>query len=134
MKSTARERHRISRHFQKLCSAPLVRFPPSGDRLDAPDKHGVYVIVHRRRGVLHVGRTVSGKRGLFQRLQNHLHGRSSFTVQFAFPEGIDVRAECRFRYITLASARSRALLEAYAVGFLCPAHIGDGTGDKRGAV
>lgn len=31
-----------------------------------------------------------------------------------------------FRYLTVKNPRQRALLEAYAIGVLCPAHIGLG--------
>ena len=40
--------------------------------------HGVYIIYSPNGRVTHVGRTVRGKRGLRQRLNNHLHGASSF--------------------------------------------------------
>lgn len=125
--STARMRRRVRRLFKQLVAAPLHRFPEARSPLDAPKRQGVYVIVHARRGVVHVGRTTRGRNGLFQRLKNHLQARSSFVLLFARPKGLDLRRDCKFRYVTVENPRARAFLESLAVGELCPAHIGDGS-------
>jgi len=101
-----------------------MRFPQLGERLSAPDTHGVYVIYAPRGTILHVGRTVHGKKGLHQRLNNHLHGSSSFAKQFLGGKGSTLRGKHSFAFIEIPSARTRALLEAYAVGCLCPKHLG----------
>jgi hypothetical protein len=84
--------------------------------------------------VLHVGGTPRAKRGIFQRLSNHLHGQSSFTnnSQFLKQHGgptlkdryTYVREHCTYRCLAIENDRLRALLEAYAIGHLCPDHIG----------
>ena len=75
---------------------------------------------------MHVGRTVTGKRGLKQRLFNHLHGRSSFVIQSFAGSGAKLRGKFSFRYVLVPNNRLRALLEAYAIGRLCPRHLGVG--------
>ena len=132
--STARMRRRVRRLFERLLSAPLVRFPASGFKIEAPKRQGVYIIVHSRRGVLHVGRTTRGRNGLYQRLKNHLQARSSFVVLFARPQRLDLRKDCRFRYLAVANPRTRAFLEALATGELCPAHIGTGFKARRTSI
>jgi hypothetical protein len=92
--------------------------------MDAPDLQGVYVIYNARGKVLHVGRTPKGAKGLHQRLSNHLHGASSFTIKYLEGHGARLRRGGTFRYLVVASPRLRALLEAYAIGSLCPAHLG----------
>ena len=106
--------------FRKLTRSPLVPFPARGGRLDAPDHQGVYLIFGRNEEVLHVGRTIRGSRGLLQRLQNHLDGRSSFVKSYMKPRHKDIRIGHRFRYVEVESPRMRALLESYATGMLCP--------------
>jgi hypothetical protein len=59
---------------------------------------------------------VRGKRGLYQRLNNHLQGASSFVI----------KALDGYRCIAVENNRLRAFLEAFAIGHLCPDHIGDG--------
>jgi hypothetical protein len=41
-------------------------------------------------------------------------------------DGSRLRGRYKFRCIVVRSDRQRALLEAYAIGFLCPAHMGTG--------
>lgn len=125
-------RRRVRRLFKEMLRAPLIPFPASGFAIDAPKRQGVYIIVHNRRGVVHVGRTTRGRNGLYQRLKNHLQARSSFVLLFARPLRLDLRSQCKFRYLAVSSARARAFLEALATGELCPAHIGDGS-KLRGA-
>jgi hypothetical protein len=83
--------------------------------------------------VLHVGQTYRARRGLHQRLANHLHGQSSFTIKSDYLEqrGSTIkgrcawlRKHCKYRYLVIKKHRLRALLEAYAIGHLCPDHIG----------
>lgn len=126
MKSVNKESREIEELFKKLCNQPIYPFPSQHQKLDAPPKHGVYVI---RRGeiVLHVGRTLRGKNGLYQRLSNHLHGASSFTIKFLNGDGSILRnGKFTHQYLELENPRKRALLEAYAIGMLCPTHIGLG--------
>ncbi|MEH2510169.1 excinuclease UvrABC nuclease subunit [Nitrobacteraceae bacterium AZCC 1564] len=104
----------------------MVPFPRSGERLDVPDLHGVYVIYNPKGRVSHVGRTVRGKRGLRQRLNNHLHGASSFVIKALRGKGVKLRKGYKFRYIAIDDSRLRALLESYVIGQLCPDHLGDG--------
>jgi hypothetical protein len=87
--------------------------------------YGVYVIYDPKGRVAHVGRTVRGKRGLYQRLNNHLHGKSSFVIKALDGKGGVLRRGYKFR-IAVENSRLRAFLEAFAIGQLCPDHIGDG--------
>lgn len=113
--------------LDQLLKSPLARFPAAGERLDAPDRHGVYVIYDPKGRVAHVGRTVRGKRGLRQRLNNHLHGASSFTEKALNGKGSVLRNGYKYRCIEIEDSRARALLEALAIGLLCPEHLGDGS-------
>ena len=120
------EAREIDDLFELLSSQPKRHFPLQGQPLDASTMHGVYII-YRGDTVLHVGRTYRGKKGLHQRLYNHLHGSSSFTNDYLNGEGSILRkAEYSYQYLVLEDARKRALLEAYATGKLCPEHIGVG--------
>jgi excinuclease UvrABC nuclease subunit len=123
---SAREQNKVTALFEKLTSAAVHRFPKSGEKLDAPIEQGVYVIYSPREQVLHVGRTPSGRKGLRQRLGNHLHGASSFTIRYFNGQGSTLRSGYVFRYLVVKDPRQRALLEAYAIGRLCPAHLGIG--------
>jgi excinuclease UvrABC nuclease subunit len=73
----SRESERIRDLYRQLRRAKLLAFSKSREALDVPDKHGVYIIFSPSRVVLHVGRKIRGKRGLRQRLSNHLHGALS---------------------------------------------------------
>ncbi len=100
--------------FQKGCRA-------------ASNSRGIYVIYKRSGRVAHVGSTPRAKRGIRQRLCNHLANQSSFCTQYLNGDGrklIDEKYE--FSFIVVPSPRRRALLEAYAIGQLCPLHIGHG--------
>jgi hypothetical protein len=72
------ERQKIEALFQQLEGRPKTPFPKLRQPLLAPKAHGVYVIRDPKGRVVHVGRSVWGKGGLFQRLHNHLHAHSSF--------------------------------------------------------
>lgn len=121
------EVRRIRKLYQQLVRAKRVAFPESRKALSAPTSHGVYVIYGSRGATLHVGRTVSGRRGLRQRLNNHLQGQSSFTAAMFGRKGARLRRSHSFAYVEVSNARRRALLEAYAVGNLCPRHVGTGS-------
>lgn len=120
------ENQEIEELFEELCCQPRRFFPGKYQSLDAPTVHGVY-IVRGGNAVLHVGRTYRGKKGLFQRLYNHLHGTSSFTNEYLKGDGAILRGSNHtFQYLEVENARKRALLEAYAIGKLCPEHMGLG--------
>ena len=102
--------------FNELCHAPQLPFPNSGPLRDAPDGHGVYIICAADGCVLHVGKTNRARRGLFQRLRNHLTGHSSFVRLHLGGDCSLLRQGCAFRYLLVEDARTRALLEAHAIG------------------
>lgn len=116
----------LETHFNILTRSPLMPFPAKRTKLDAPKELGVYVIYDPKGKVVHVGRTPSAEDGLYQRLQNHLDGKSSFTKKYLKGESSLLRNGYGFRYVAIPDQRIRALLEAYAIGNLCPAHIGLG--------
>jgi hypothetical protein len=91
-----------------------------------PDKKGVYVIYDSKNNVAHVGRTPRTKYGISQRLKDHLYGRPSFTYNYLDGDGEWLRGRFKFNFIIVRSSKIRACLEAYAIGSLCPAHIGVG--------
>src|SRR5262245_59404347 len=122
-----REQANIQRLFGRLTHSPLQPFPSPRGKLIAPNGQGVYVIYSPRWRVVHVGRTPSGTGGIRQRLGNHLHNASSFTARFLDGHGAELRRGYTFRCLVAKSRRLRALLEAYAIGRLCPAHIGLGS-------
>ncbi len=115
--------------FRGLINSEFVDFPTLGTSINAPTDQGVYIIYDKRGKVLHVGRTPRGARGLKQRLANHLHGKSSFTEHYLENDGSRLRDGCGFRCLVVPDVRHRALLEAYATGRLCPAHLGLGQGE-----
>ncbi len=120
------ENQRIQELFNELHVQREFPFPQHGRPLAAPREPGVYVI---REGetVLHVGRTLRAKGGLHQRLKDHLHGSSSFTDKYLKGNGAILRDSGHtYQYLKVEDPRLRALLEAYAVGSLCPKHIGLG--------
>lgn len=120
------ENLRVQELFNELRSQDEFPFPQHRKRLVAPAEPGVYVI-RKRETVLHVGRTLRAKGGLHQRLNDHLHGSSSFTNKYLGGEGAKLREDGHtYQYLPVGDPRLRALLEAYAVGSLCPKHIGLG--------
>ena len=121
------ESQEVKNLFAKLCAQPKQRFPQKKyQRLDAPSEQGVYII-RKKKTVLHVGRTLRGRGGLKQRLQNHLHGASSFTKWYLQGNGATLRKSgYTYQCLKLENPRKRALVEAYAAGILCPKHIGLG--------
>ncbi len=121
-----RESQEIQELFQELCSQPKLAFPQSRQSINAPTDGGVYIIRKDAR-VLHVGRTQRGANGLNQRLKNHLHGTSSFTIEYLKGDGDILRQQgYTYQYLVVRDTRKRALLEAYTQGMLCPEHLGTG--------
>jgi hypothetical protein len=121
-----RELARIKTLYRRLLWRKPLRFPNAGEHLSVTDKHGVYIIYGPRKQVLHVGRTLRGRKGLRQRLNNHLHGSSSFTARYLRGKGSKLRGSHSFAFVEISNARTRALVEAFAVGNLCPKHLGLG--------
>lgn len=121
----ADELQAIKRLFVLLGGQPQKVFPSTGSNIDAPVTQGVYVIRYNKI-VVHVGRSVSGRKGLKQRLGNHLRGRSSFMKIYYSRDGEVLRHGHTYRYLEVPKSRERALLEAYAIGMLCPKHLGLG--------
>ncbi len=122
------ERKIVEEHFRELCIQEIQSFPKKGQTLNASLKAGVYII---RNGetILHVGRTYRGKKGLYQRLGNHLVGASSFTQNYLHGNGATLRKNgYTYQYLELENPRKRALLEHYATGKLCPKYLGTGEG------
>jgi hypothetical protein len=121
-----RELKKVEKLFARLMEQPIHAFPRSGERLQAPTEQGVYVILDPKGRPAHVGRTLRGKKGLAQRLNNHLHAQSSFALHHLDSDGSKLRERYRFRVLEVIDPRERALLEAYAIAHLCPAHLGLG--------
>lgn len=76
--------------------------------------------------MLHVGNTPSGKKGLNQRLYNHISCTGVFYEKYLKPNKINMRGIHKFKYLEVDDIRQRALLEAYSAGKLCPLHFGTG--------
>jgi hypothetical protein len=101
-------RKRIEKLFAQLDRQPLLPFPERGYGLDVPRSHGVYVIRDRAHNVVHVGRTLRGRNGLFQRLCNHLLGQSSFVGMHLKGDGRRLRTGYTFQFIEVPDDRERA--------------------------
>lgn len=126
MKPQQEQSRQINAKFKELIRAPLHKFPKPWKRLDAPSEHGVYIIYSPGGKVMHVGRTLRGGKGLRGRLKNHLSGKSSFVRIHMKGLSHKLRGGYSFCCLPVKNARQRALLEAYAIGVLCPVHIGLG--------
>lgn len=120
------EREKIEKFFTELLNQQRHLFPKKRERLKVPSKSGVYII-RKDDIVLHVGRTLRGRKGLHQRLKDHLHGSSSFVDKY-LNHHRDVLRDGRhtFQFLVVEDSRTRALLEVYTAGMLCPKHIGLG--------
>lgn len=127
-KSQLKESHAIKKLFKKLISNDFHIFPERG-KINVTEKHGVYIIYSPKDEVLHVGNTPSGKKGLNQRLYNHISCIGVFYRKYLKLNNIKMRGTHKFRYLEVKDSRQRALLEAYAAGNLCPFHFG--TGEKK---
>ncbi len=116
----------VKKLFGRLCKQERLSFPEKYQPLNAPSKMGVYII-RKNKTILHVGRTHSGKKGIHQRLRDHLYGSSSFTKKYLHGNGTTLREKgYTYQYLELDDSRKRALLEHYAIGTLCPEHLGTG--------
>ena len=122
----SRELEIVEALFAELMRADCKFFPRPREKMDAPSSQGVYIIYSPQGAVLHVGRTPRAAGGIRQRLYNHIHALSSFTNLYLQGHGAKLREGYSFQYLVVENVRFRALLEAYAVGHLCPAHIGLG--------
>jgi len=122
----SRESSKIRALCNQLIKAKREPFPLAGTPLNVTNRHGVYVIFGPKGIVRHVGRTVRGQHGLRQRLNDHLHGSSSFTQKAFKGKGARLRGTHRFSFLEVSDRRTRALLEALAIGMLCPQHLGLG--------
>ena len=129
------EQKAIRKLFAELQNVTPQTFPTSGFP-DAPCARGVYIIYAPGGDVAHVGSTPRAKNGLRQRLHNHMQGQSSFAIKrFSGSKkkiGSQLRGRYKFKCLPVPGTRQRALLEAYAIGHLCPHHIGHGT--RKGEV
>ena len=131
MKREQRERRAVEALFKELVEAPQEKFPRFPAGLKASKRRGDYIICDRRGRAVHVGRTPKAKEGIAQRLRDHMHGQSSFGRTYLKDDGSRLwREEFEFRWIVVPSGRYRALLEAYAIGRLCPVHLGLGLKDR----
>ncbi len=122
----SKELPKIKVLYKSLLQQEERFFPKSRERLTASVKQGVYIISNGKGTVLHVGKTAKAKGGIKQRLNNHLHGQSSFTIKYLKGNGYKLRCVCKYKYIEVKNPRLRALLEAYTVSNLCPKHLGLG--------
>lgn len=111
--------------FKNLRKQPIFRFPKPKGTLDAEDKQGVYLIMNPLGKVAHVGRTTRAKYGIYQRLYDHVYGRSSFFYYYKplHRKGSSLRKGYKYQYLVVENSRQRALLEAYATAHLCPKHL-----------
>ena len=112
--------------FGQLINSKEDLFPEPRKKIPAPNKRGVYIIYSPKGKVLHVGRTPKARNGIAQRLRDHLNANSSFTNKYLKRDGSKLRQGYKFKYLVVSDPRLRAFLEAYAIGYLCPAHIGLG--------
>ncbi len=113
--------------FEQLLTKKIYQFPKEREQLHAPLEKGVYIIRSKDGRVLHVGRTPRAQGGIKQRLYDHLYGRSSFTHNYLNGNGCQLRQkECTYQCIVIKDSRVRAFVEAYAIGHLCPKHVGEG--------
>lgn len=120
------ERARVELLLGNLDKQPRLAFPLPRKKIAAPSAQGVYLIRATDGTVLHVGRTVSGPKGLAQRLGNHLSGKSSFVRIYLNGNAGLLRSGFTFQYIEVENDRERALLEHHAIAWYCPAHLGVG--------
>ena len=112
--------------FNELINSKDYLFPEPHKKINAPNKRGVYIIYSPKGKVLHVGCTPKAKNGIAQRLRDHLNANSSFTNKYLKRNGSRLRSGYKYKYLVVSNPRLRAFLEAYAIGNLCPAHIGLG--------
>lgn len=109
--------------FKELKAAPKFMFPARGIG-QVPSPQGVYFITDPGGTVLDVGKTDGGKEGLVQRIKNQIEGKSSFSRLYLKPKNIILKNWAYYQFLPVPADRTRALLEHYAIGRLCPDHIG----------
>ncbi len=112
--------------YTQLMRSPLRTFPALREKLNAPGRGGVYIVYNPLGEAVHVGRTTRGRGGIAKRLRDHMADASSFTTQYLKGDGGKLRGRYTYRALAVRNRRHRALLEAYATGHLCPAHLGVG--------
>ncbi|MBU1993028.1 GIY-YIG nuclease family protein [Patescibacteria group bacterium] len=119
---------KIENLLKRLVKSQFREFPKRGyaESIGVPIEQGVYIIYDYESAVVHVGRTQRGNKGLRQRLNNHLLGQSSFVKRYLKGKGNKLRGSYRFKYLVISDSRERALVEALAIGKLCPSHLGLG--------
>lgn len=120
------EQRTVRKLLTELVHKQRHSFPGNRERLEGPKKKGVYIIYSPQGRVLHVGSTPWAKGGLAQRLRDHLAGRSSFVIKMFDGDGSKLRVQYKYQCLVVTNHRHRALLEALAIGQLCPKHIGQG--------
>jgi hypothetical protein len=120
------ERQEIESLFEEFEKETIYPFPQAGEPLDVPSKQGVYVIRNPAGQVVHVGRTLRGRGGLSQRLNNHLRGQSSFVQTHLEGDASRLRDGYTYQYLEVPDDRKRALLECLAIASHCPQHLGVG--------
>ena len=125
LKSQLNEPEIIKNLFEELILSEHHIFPTRG-KINITEQHGVYIIYNPQNEVLHVGNTPSGRKGLNQRLYNHISCTGIFYEKYLKPNKIKMRGIYKFKYLEVKDIRHRALLEAYAAGNLCPSHFGTG--------
>ncbi len=118
------ESAKIESLLNELNKKQKFPFPKAGNKLCVPIDQGVYIIRNPKDEVAHVGRTVGGAKGLFQRLNNHMHGASSFVIQHLKGDGSKLRNGWTYQLLIVKEPRSRALLEHLATAKHCPKHLG----------
>lgn len=121
-----KSQNKVKELFEKLLLAENRKFPLPKMALDATSERGVYIIYNPTGKVVHVGRTPRAKWGIYQRLKDHLSGKSSFTYNYLANNPNRLRRGFTFKYIEVKNVKIMAYLEAYAIGNLCPEHIGVG--------
>ena len=120
-----REFNKIEQLFNRLIATKPDKFP-SEKKLKITCEHGVYIVYNKQKLVAHVGRTIRGKNGLCQRLNNHIESNSSFAKNYLQKNNLSVRDGFSFCFIAVEDSRQRVLLESYTSGRLCPLHVGTG--------
>lgn len=108
--------------YKELISSPVYRFPAEGQKLNASKMRGVYIIRNKKKRVLHAGATPRARKGIYQRLNDHLSGNSSFTNKYLKGDGSRLRRNYYYQFLEIPDSKMRMLLEAYAAICLKPEH------------
>ena len=106
------ETDRIGELMINLLDQESHYFPPRGKGPDATDKKGVYVIYSPSGIALHVGCTPRARRGINQRISDHLHGNSSFARNYLKRKGKNLRNQYLYQFLPVRSSRQMVLLES----------------------